>query len=950
MEIFMGVEAAISTGLNNGFIDCNLESLEKYNPKLIINNYKEGVKVLTSLEAELINCIEFSFSVAFITESGVQVLLNILSELKEKNIKGRIITSQYQNFTEPKALRRLLEFGNVELRIVTEGNFHAKGYIFKKEDESYSFIIGSSNLTQNALCMNKEWNIRLSSLENGSVMQNIISEYDYNFINSTAVTKDWIDQYEKIYSSYRKARLSADSGTINLETISPNEMQKRALNNLERLRVDRENKALLISATGTGKTYLSAFDVAKFQPKKMLFIVHREQILKDAQKSYKKVLGYDKSYGYITGNKKEFDADYIFSTIQTMSKLEILQQFSEEHFEYICIDETHRSGANSYKKILNYFKPKFLLGMTATPERNDGYDVYSPFDHNIAYEIRLKQALEENFICPFHYYGVNDLEIGGEVYNGGDFNLLDLDARVNHMIDNIEHYGCFGDRVHGLVFCSNKIEARTLSDEFNKRGYNTIALTGEDSQSTREESIKRLEQKDRVKGLDYIFTIDIFSEGVDIPKINQIVMVRPTESAIVFVQQLGRGLRKIINKEYLVVIDFIGNYQKNFLIPIALTGDRSYNKDSVRRNLVNGNRTIPGCSTINFDSISKKRIFEAIEQANFHELKLLKDEYKNLKFMLGRIPKIIDFEEHASIDIMRILEKMGSYHNFLSKYEDEYDVEFDDTKEGMLKYVSTKMAEGKRDKELIVMNELINYNSYKFSESNKFDNMTNMLTNNFKTGTEKMLGSCVFIKKQNDKWQISDEFKDALRNDEFKKQIAELIDLGFRRNKEYYSNKYMDTEFSIYSKYTYHDVCRLLNWEKSVPPQNIGGYKYDAKTNTFPVFINYDKDEHIGDTIKYEDRFINPSKLIAISKSRRTSKSKEIKRIYASKDNGMKIYLFVRKNKNDKGSKEFYFMGEMVAIGEPKDFIMPNTDKTAVEITYELVTPIKDELYSYICN
>ena len=946
----MGVEAAISTSLNNGFIDCNLESLEKYNPKLIVNNYKEGVKVLTSLEAELKNCNEFSFSVAFITESGVQVLLNILSELKEKNIKGRIITSQYQNFTEPKALRRLLGFDNVELRIVTEGNFHAKGYIFKKEDESYSFIIGSSNLTQNALCMNKEWNIRLSSLENGSVMQNIINEYDYNFINSTEVTKEWIDQYEKIYSSYRKDRLSVGSRIINIETISPNDMQKRALNNLERLRAEGENKALLISATGTGKTYLSAFDVAKFQPKKMLFIVHREQILKDAQRSYVKVLGIDKSYGYLTGNKKDFDADYIFSTVQTMSKEDILSRFTEDHFDYICIDETHRAGANSYQKILNHFKPGFLLGMTATPERNDGYDVYSPFDHNIAYEIRLKQALEENFICPFHYYGVTDLEIDGSSHNSEDFNLINLDARVNHMIDNIEHYGYYGDRVHGLVFCREKNEARTLSEEFNKRGYSTVALTGEDSQSVREEAIKRLEQKDRESGLDYIFTIDIFSEGVDIPKINQIVMVRPTESAIVFVQQLGRGLRKIIIKEYLVVIDFIGNHQKNFLIPIALTGDRSYNKDSVRRNLVNGNRTIPGCSTINFDNISRKRIFESIDKANFHDLKLLQDEYKNLKFMLGRIPEISDFEEYASIDVMRILEKMGSYHNFLYKYEDEYNVEFDEIKAEMLKYVSTKLAEGKRKKELIVLRELINDISYNFYKTNEFDNMTNVLNNKFKLKAEKISDNCVFIKEKDNKWYISDEFKEALMDDEFKRQISEVVDLGLRRNKEYYSNNYKDTEFSLYSKYTYEDVCRLLNWEKSIPPLNIGGYKYDSKTNTFPVFINYHKDEDISNTIKYEDRFINPSKIIAISKSGRTSESEEIKRIYNSIDNGMKIYLFVRKNKDDKRSKEFYFMGEMHAIGEPKDFVMPNTDTNAVEITYELATPIKDELYSYINN
>ncbi|NLY82749.1 MAG: DEAD/DEAH box helicase [Clostridiales bacterium] len=952
----MSVTAELSTSLTNGFIDCNLDSLEKYNPKLIVNNYKEGVKVLTSIEAELGNCVEFCFSVAFITESGVQTLLNILDDLNEKGIKGRIITSQYQNFTEPKALRRLVELENIDLRIQTDTNFHAKGYIFKKGDETYSFIIGSSNLTQNALCMNKEWNIRLSSLESGSVMQNIMDEFNYTFSNSTIVTKDWIDQYEDIYRSYRKARFNADkqydNETIKLHTISPNKMQKDALNNLERLRSKGEIKALLISATGTGKTYLSAFDVAKFQPKRMLFLVHREQILKDAQRSFKRVLNDDIIFGFLSGGKKDYEANYLFSTIQTMSKEDVLNRFKEDHFDYICVDETHRAGAESYQKILKHFKPNFLLGMTATPERNDGYDIYSPFDHNIAYEIRLQQALEENFICPFHYYGISELNVEGFDTDKVDFNLLTNDARVNHIIDKIEFYGYHGDRVHGLVFCSRKQEAKALSEIFNKNGYNTVALTGDDDQNARELAIKKLEQKDRKAGLDYIFTVDIFSEGVDIPKINQIVMIRPTESAIIFVQQLGRGLRKVINKDYLVVIDFIGNYQKNFLIPIALSGDRSFNKDAIRKHLVNGSRTIPGSSTVNFDRISKKRIFEAIDKANFNAIKLIKEEYKNLKFMLGSIPNIIDFEKFGSLDIMRIFEKkkLGSYHAFLKTYEEEYKIEFDEVQEEMLRFVSSKLASGKRLDELGILKKLCENEDALIAKPLRVSNTYDVLTNEFITSenVRETYEKCVFIEEEEKNYHISNELKEALKDENFKEQILEIIEFGIRRNNKYYSEKYKHTDFVLDNKYTYEDACKLLEWDKNIVALNIGGYKFDKKTNTFPVFINYHKGEEISDTIKYEDRFLSASKIIALSKQKRTSESSEIKRIYNSHENGMKIFLFVRKNKDDKISKEFYFLGEMHPIGEPLDMVMDNTDSSAVEITYELKTPIREDLYNYI--
>ena len=521
----MGIADKLSAGLENGFIDCNLASLDKYNPKLLVNDHKNNIKVLTTIENELRSCDEFFFSVAFVTQSGIISILSILSELKAKGIKGRIITSQYQNFTEPSALRKLLEFENIELRIVTEGNFHAKGYIFRHED-SFSFIIGSSNLTQNALGANKEWNLKLSSMENGSVMQNIIREFDYTFDNATIVDNAWIDAYDEIYNTSKRAGISAarqeENNIIDLQKINPNKMQVEALRSIEALRNSKKDKALLISATGTGKTYLSAFDVKKFSPEKFLFVVHRENIARAAMKSFKNVLGHNISTGMLTGGIHEMDAQYVFATIQTLAKEQILHSFDKDSFDYIVIDEVHRSGAPSYQKVLEYFQPKFLLGMTATPERTDGYDIFDLFDHNIAYEIRLNRALEENMLTPFHYFGVSEITVNGALLDdNADFNHLVCTERVERIAEAAEFYGHSGDRVKGLIFCGRKEEAKTLSQEFNEKGYSTLALTGENSEDDREEAIERLETDDSENHLDYIFTVDIFND-VLIPRLIQI--------------------------------------------------------------------------------------------------------------------------------------------------------------------------------------------------------------------------------------------------------------------------------------------------------------------------------------------------------------------------------------------------------------------------------------------
>jgi len=421
-------------------------------------------------------------------------------------------------------------------------------------------------------------------------------------------------------------------------------MQIEALGNLKNLRVEGKNKALIISATGTGKTYLSAFDAKAFNPKKLLFVVHRLTITKDSLTTFRSVFGNDKTMGLYSGSKRDLDCDFVFSTIQTISKTNHLDNFSKDYFDYIIIDETHRSGAGSYLRLIEHFEPKFLLGMTATPERTDGNDIFQLFDHNIAYEIRLSRAMEEEMLSSFHYYGVTDLSIDNiEVDRKSDFRYLVSNERVERIIEQAKFYGSDNGITRGLIFCSRKNEAVELSELFNSKGFRTVALTGDSNEKERARAIEKLETDNLSEKLDYIFTVDIFNEGIDIPKINQIIMLRPTESAIIFIQQLGRGLRKLDGKGYLTVIDFIGNYENNYLIPIALYGDTSYNKDSLRKLITEGSRMIPGASTINFDEITKERIFQYIDSANMQLFADLKKDYNLLKFTLGRTPMMMDF-------------------------------------------------------------------------------------------------------------------------------------------------------------------------------------------------------------------------------------------------------------------------------------------------------------------
>ena len=963
------------------YVDSSINSNLAYRPEFVSNNYEKGNKVLATIEQELLDCDEFIISVAFITLSGITPLLQTLKTLEEKGIRGRILTTDYLGFSEPAAIEKLNNLTNVEIRMYrvnsSDIGFHTKGYIFRKGC-IYKVVIGSSNMTLNALTKNHEWNTKIVSTEYGAVICDILDEL--NSLWDSANTLEYDDFIEEYRDEYIKRQIikrqqeeALKEKIVDLERykLEPNKMQVSFIQRLKELVDNNKKKGLLLSATGTGKTYASAFALRELNVKRVLFVVHREQIAIQSRDSYKKVFGSSKTYGLVSGTHKEFDKDFVFATMQMMSKQEILNQFKTNDFDVIVFDECHHAGNNSYQTIMQYFEPRFWLGMTASPDTNN-YDIYSIFDHNIAYEIRLQQALEEDLLCPFHYFGIADMTIDYKHYDEktgfADFNSLISDDRVNYVMENAKYFGHSGNRVKGLVFCSRKDEAKELSQKFNEKGLKTEVLTGEDSQSKREQVIELLTTEDTENYLDYIFTVDIFNEGVDIPEINQVILLRPTQSPVIFIQQLGRGLRKNQGKEFVVILDFIGNYTNNYMIPIALSGDKTYNKDNLRMYVAEGARCIPGSSTIHFDEISKSKIYNAIDSAKTEDTKIIKEAYTALKNKLGRIPMISEFKQFGYIDITKIFNKFGSYYAFLKKNEKDYNVKFSKEQSSVLEFLSKKVVQCKRIYELELLNELVNKISVSSNEifnsvSEKYGiictdlirrSVTNVLTFDFSKDSDisKYPERRLIKKSDNDILKLSLHFEEMLHDSKFKQMVLELIDYGVENYKEKFTHAgksllYKDTCLKLYEKYSYEDVCRLLNWKKNANAQNLGGYFYDKETKTLPVFINYNKSE---DAIAFEDRFISNDKLIALSKKNRRTDSCDARHFYkiGAEEKENRIFLFVRKNKDDNEAKEFYFLGEMNAIGEPNPIVVKNTNDVAFEVNYKLDIPVRSDIYDYI--
>jgi hypothetical protein len=483
-----------------------------------------------------------------------------------------------------------------------------------------------------------------------------------------------------------------------------------------------------------------------------------------------------------------------------------------------------------------------------------------------------------------------------------------------------------------------------------------------------------LESNDIYERLDYIFTVDIFNEGVDIPKLNQVVMLRPTQSAIVFVQQLGRGLRKSERKEYLTVIDFIGNYKNNFLIPIALYGDTSYNKDKLRRVLTNSDKFIPGSSTINFDKISKERVFNAISQTNLQTKKDLLHDYKIIKFKLGQIPMMMDFINHASREPIQFVHYSKSYFNFVENQEETLQNKINGNDKIILEQLSSEVINAVRVEESIILRDLLNNKtvstkSLKAAIKSKYGYKLNNETiascvrnlnfkfvqNNLNKNKQKISANVAYgistIKYKDDQFKLSEKFAKSLSNKTLKEFVLDAAEYSIKSFESSYKQDKFYDGFILYGKYSRKDVHRVLNWDQNPIAQNVGGYMIDPKTKTCPIFVNYHKEDDISETTKYEDKFLSQYIFEWFSKSNRTLNSKDVVAIINAK-NDLRLPLFIKKN-NDEGL-DFYYMGDLIPIeNEYEQTSMPKEDGTSVnvvKIKFEMINPVSSSMYDYITD
>lgn len=940
------MENYLLNSFKTSLLNENIESNLNYQHKLLSN---KNEKIIGTLRRELEECDEFIISVAFITESGVTMILEQLRSLNERGVKGQILTGDYLTFTQPKALKKLMEFENIDVRLVSEEKFHAKGYFFRKKD-IWTMIIGSSNLTQTALTTNFEWNLKINSLKDGKIAKNILDNFYNIFNNVSKLTEERLNEYEEnylMYKSFNKKIKKQEKSLVEKE-IKPNVMQIQALKNLESLR-NYAKRGLLISATGTGKTYLSGFDVKNARAERVLFIAHRKTILSKAKETFETIIK-DKKMGIYDGSIGE--EDYLFAMIQTMSKKEHLEKFPKDYFDYIVIDEVHHGGAKSYQNLINYFTPKFMLGMTATPERGDNFDIYELFHHNIAYEIRLHDALREELLCPFHYFGISDIEVDGELITEKTaVKKLTSDERIKHIIEKSRFYGYSGDKLHGLIFVSRVEEAIELTEKMKNRGIRCEVLTGEDSDSKREKTILDLEEG----RIEYIITVDIFNEGVDIPCINQVILLRPTESSIVYIQQLGRGLRKYEGKEYVVILDFIGNYEKNFLIPVAVSQDNSYDKEYMKRFIMNGTDMIPGQSSIIFEEVVKERIFENINKNNFSTKKNIERDFNLLEKQLGRIPMLYDFFYHNMIDPSVILKYKKTYDEILRIMRPKIDFgKISPTENNYLRYISSFLTPAKRVHEMIILslileNKKIDVEDIEKKLKDRYDLIEQR--ENIENGL-KHLAKEIFIslstakefypliEKYGNYYICCEEFEKSYReNSYFKSLIDDLI----KYNLAYVEKNYkQETKESIlkYKGYSKQEAFWYLNLDFNNGYQ-VSGYTVFEKERKVILFITLDDSSAFA---SYDNQFLDDRRITWFSKNQRyLMKNGKITIEGKIAENYYTLEVFIKK----KLGENFYYLGQVENVLNAKE-IKNKENKNLVEYELYLKKEIKSDLYQYL--
>ncbi|WP_430534823.1 DUF3427 domain-containing protein [Listeria rocourtiae] len=932
--------------------------------------YNEAEQLLDVLKEELLTCDSFDIVVSFIRTSGLSLLVSTLDQLQKAGVKGRIITTTYLNITEPSAMETLLQYPNIETRIYQPqssiDSFHAKSYIFYRKNDADSIILGSSNISKAALKYGEEWNLRTYEKESDSVIRTGQSRFEHlwKHDNIACLDEAYVSGYKeycriKDGKSTYKASFN-NSQTLDSGELKPNSMQDEALVNIQKSMDNGHTRGLAIAATGTGKTYLAAFAAKDIGASSVLFVAHRIELLTNAYRTFQRVFDDDsKSFSYYVGEKKEL-AKYTFASMQTLAKdLEII---SKKHFDFVIIDEFHRAAAPQYERLIAHFQPRFLLGLTATPERTDRLNIYDLAENNVVSNIRLEEALERELLAPFHYFGISDntvLELNEISSDEHELvKQLNTNRRVDLILKNMKKYQYSGDTLHGLGFCVNKEHAKFMSEQFNLKGIRSICLTGEDQGKRRIEMIKQLQ--DPNNGLQFIFTVDIFNEGVDIPELNLILFLRPTESAIVFTQQLGRGLRKSSNKEYVTVLDFVANHRKSYLIPVALMGnsERGYiDKNKVRYMIKNDFKELNANLHIDLSPIVKEEILQTLDTTRFNTADNIKSIFKDFDNVVkqstssNRTVQILDFVKFENApEIKQLLSKTyGNIHEIKQKIGLADSIDISIVKSSKLTklfnsisslipirkfydYIALVILLKENKVSLKVVQNYIEYvYSIKIPETEKVSIgfAINRLINN------KVLGRS--FQTDTGTVHLDPELSKILVTDEFNKLLNDYLDYGVHSYDQEFGKKnlVLDDKLKPYKKYSKIDVAVFEGFGGDLSTWNREGVQFYDKC--FYLFVNMEK-EGVEKHLEYNDYFVDQNEFHWQSQNNTSHNSSRGKKLINHKTLGIHVKLFVRRKAKEDGVTEpFIYLGEV-------DYVNSNGDMP-MNVTWRLHKSIPKQLY-----
>ena len=911
-----------------------------------LTNYTETT-FLATIQANLRTCKKFCFSVSFIKKAGLVLLANDIKSALERGAKGKLLTSTYQNFTDIESLnffhRLSISFTNFDCHLddgcfyneknYTTNGFHTKGYLFEF-DERCELIVGSSNITRYALLKNIEWDLVIDCHKQDEAYQNACCEFENLWSKTYELSQDLIDDYaQKLNFAIERWDMDYDLAE---QKIKPNYMQRKALKEFNRYRAIGLDKALVISATGSGKTYLAAFDALNFSPERLLYVVHEGSILRKSLETFQEVFGGLKTCGIYSGEAKELEADFIFST--NISMCRSLELFKENEFDYIIIDECHHAAAETYRQIIDYFRPEFLLGLTATENRMDNKDVVEIFGNNVPYELRLRDAIINDLIVPFHYYGIRDELVDYDLSDSYERRLIaqiSNEDNCDFIHQQIESHRPEGQKLKALAFCRNIQHARMMAENMSEY-YKTAYLSGKNKTGERIRAYNDLQSDDNTK-IEILFAVDILNEGVDIPGVNMVLFLRPTESSTIFIQQLGRGLRKFTNKPYVTILDFIGNsYKRSVHIALALGSlSKGYILEKkLLKSMVRDDFKLLGLEEfgvkISIDNLSKEEILHHIDNENFNHIRYLKADYKNFKNFLNSptFPKHMDYvnSDYAPnlLKFMKIKirhKKTNSYYGFLKGINEEVPL-FTEAQIKAIDYISGLLPLVRRH-EFLVVKYLLNGI---FSESM----IRNLIADEILRYDEEQLNHALRFLREGGVISQTDgiiKFRCEVDN-EFVEFVSDLVEYGLSVYAVRYKNE--EEDFLLYQDYRQDQV--LLKILENPRHNQLGTY---YKNGSMYIFAGLKKDDTVQEHLNYKDKFLDKD----------TFQWESIAHIRAEEENKQKnckkAYIFVRKVKTENGiTLPFTYVG----TGQLQNPRKNATNNGSILYDIHLDTPLADEL------